>query len=267
MYWSGSSAYVNLSTCSSRCVVRSSFYLETSRSRVLIEIAKLPTWVNNSLRVQSSHKGPRKCTEACLAASNMWSQLWRTLGRWELQHTVRLRWELRDKLSAWPPAVPFNSLVITGFIVITACFLKGQASQGNNPPVSTHINGLIGLFSPSQNADLSLTEMLSPQSPSCLNSPEMHDVSAKWSCHYPALSRSFTLLSFLFFFFLLSVSLHHAVRHLWHQLGGNFSGFKLRLKVGNVVVNHNIYTGHDEQHYIQEMAHWGGFLGILPVFW
>ena len=51
------------------------------------------------------------------------------------------------------PSCPFKSRgVITGFIVITACFLKGQASQGSNPPVSTHINGLIGLFSPSQNA-------------------------------------------------------------------------------------------------------------------
>lgn len=90
----------------------------------------------------------------------------------------------------WPQLSPFKSWVMTGFIVITACFLKGQASQGSNLPVSAHINGLIGLFSPSQNAGLSLTETLSPQSPSRLNTREMHDVSAKWSRHEPSLSLS-----------------------------------------------------------------------------
>lgn len=65
------------------------------------------------------------------------------------------------------PAVPSRAGgVITGSVVITACFLKRrrgeggrQGSLGSNPPVSAHINGLIGLFSPSQNAKaLSLTE-------------------------------------------------------------------------------------------------------------
>lgn len=173
-------------------------------------------------QVLGSNKGPRKCTEACLAASNMWSQLWRTLGlwrqgHWELHRTVCLSWELRDsKLPAWPQLSPFKSWVITGFIVITACFLKGQASQGSNPPVSAHINGLIGLFSPSQNAGLSLTEMLSPQSPSRLNTREMHDVSAKWSRHYPSLSLSLIHIVVIpvFFFlpsFFFPVSLHHDV--------------------------------------------------------
>ena len=62
----------------SRCAVRSSadsVYLETSRrARPLIENAKLPTRANNgpqSPKVQSSNKGPRKRTEACLAAPNM----------------------------------------------------------------------------------------------------------------------------------------------------------------------------------------------------
>lgn len=77
-------------------------------------------------------------------------------------------WRRRPCLA---PAVPLRIGVITGFIVITACFLKGQASQGSNPPVSTHINGLIGLFSPSQNAGLSLTETLSPSEPLALKYP------------------------------------------------------------------------------------------------
>lgn len=106
----------------------------------------------------------------------------------------------RRQTPSLAPAVPFKSWVITGFIVITACFLKGQASQGSNPPVSTHINGLIGLFTPSQNPGLSLTEMLSPQSPSRLNTLEMHDVSAKWSHHYPSLSNSHCCHSCFFFF-------------------------------------------------------------------
>ncbi len=180
-------------------------------------------------QVQGSNKGPRKCTEACLAALNMWSQLWRTLG-WDAKtaenYIVQYVW---DENSLPGPSCPFKSWVITGFIVITACFLKGQASQGSNPPVSTHINGLIGLFSPSQNAGLSLTEMLSPQSPSRLNTREMHDVSAKWSRHYPSLSHSHCCHSC---FFLFSVSLHHTVRQLWHQLGGSFSGFNLQALSG-----------------------------------
>lgn len=36
------------------------------------------------------------------------------------------------------------------------------------------------------------------------------------------------VIPYFFFLFLFSVSLHHAVRHMWHQLGGNFSGFNLR---------------------------------------
>lgn len=98
------------------------------------------------------------------------------------------------------PSCPFKSWVITAVIVITACFLKGQASQGSNPPVSTHINGLIGLFTFSQNPGRRVTEMLSPQSPSRLNTREMHDVSAKWSHHCAALSNSHRCHSCVTFF-------------------------------------------------------------------
>lgn len=114
------------------------------------------------------------------------------------------------------PAVPSRAGgVITGSVVITACFLKrrrgGRGSLGSNPPVSAHINGLIGLFSPSQNAKaLSLTEekkkeRLSPSEPLALKYRETHDVCAKWSPS-PAFSpspalRLFTLLSFLSSFF------------------------------------------------------------------
>ena len=54
--------------------------------------------------VHDSNKRPRKCTGACLSASNMWRQLRRTLegqGRWELNCTVCLSWEAADKLPAW----------------------------------------------------------------------------------------------------------------------------------------------------------------------
>lgn len=51
---------------------------------------------------------------------------------------------------AWPQL----SLEGRGYYWISAlaaCFAEGQACQGSNPAVSTHINGLIGLFSRSQN--------------------------------------------------------------------------------------------------------------------
>lgn len=156
----------------------------------------------SELLVQGSNTGPRKCTEACLAASNMWNQLWMTLGPqdcWEMNRTVCLSWEVWETNSVSGPSCPSKSWVITGFFVITACFLKGQASQGNNPPVSTHINGLIGLFSHSQNAGLSLTEMLSPSEPLTLKYPRNAWCLCKVEPSLP-FSLSFTLLSFLFLF-------------------------------------------------------------------
>lgn len=55
--------------------------------------------------------------------------------------------------------------------VLTACLVEGQARRGNNPAVSAHINGLIGLFSCSQNEGLSPAEMLSPSEPPPLKYP------------------------------------------------------------------------------------------------
>lgn len=134
----------------------------------------------------------------------MQSQLWRTLGcdTKTAGYYIVLYAEMRTQRKSLPGcSCPFKSVVITGFIIITACFLKGQSSWGSNPPVSTHINGLIGLFAHSQNAGLSRTEMLSPQSPSHLNTQEMHDVSAKWSRHDPSFSHPHCCHSSIFFFF------------------------------------------------------------------
>lgn len=197
----------------------------------MIENAKLPTAPNNGVRVpsprfkqraQEVHRslfGSFKHVKPAVKDIRPWRQ-----GRWELQRAECLTW----RIPCPAPAVPSRAGLLRGFIAITACFLRGQASQGSNPPVSTHINGLIGLLSPSQNAGLSLTEMLSPQSPSRLNTREMLNVSAKWSRHCPSLSHSHCCHSCFFPSSSSSVSLHHAMCHLWHQLGGNFRGFNLK---------------------------------------
>lgn len=129
-----------------------SVYLLTSRYCAMIKKAKLPARLNNS---PGSNKGPRKGTKAALAASNMWSQLWRTLVRDDLQSHRRLKLPVWLQLSLWQPGY---------YWLYCYCwlFLEGPQRRGSNPPVSTHINGLIGLFSHSQNPDLSLTERLSP---------------------------------------------------------------------------------------------------------
>lgn len=158
----------------------------TRNFKVALADWKCNAWLNNSLesQVQGSNKGPRKCTESLFGSfehvkpavkdiRNVTPRLLRIA-------SYSVFWDENSEAnSLLGPSCPFKSWVITGFIVITACFLKGQSSQGSNPPVSTHINGLIGLFTPSQNLGLSLTEMLSPQSPLRLNTREMHDVYCK----------------------------------------------------------------------------------------
>lgn len=177
----------------------------------------------------------------------MWSQLWETSGcaaKTAEKPMVQYVWDENSETdSLLGSSCPFKSSVITGFIVITARFLRGRASQGSNLPVSTHINGLIGLFTPSQNPGLSLTEMLSPQSPSRLNTREMHDATAKWSRHYSSLLIHIVVTPASP---LLCVFLTRAAHISWHQLEGNFSGcnfqvfIKKKLKFKQDVLQHFI---------------------------
>lgn len=82
---------------------------------------KLPSRGNNSCEVQTKGPGsPSGSVDTVQPAAEDISVV--TTSPVRTYCTVGLRRELQDKLPAGPPAVPFRSRVITGFIVITACF-------------------------------------------------------------------------------------------------------------------------------------------------
>lgn len=73
---------------------------------------------------------------------------------------------------AWPQ-LSLEGRGYYGMSVLTAGWVGGGggACRGGNPAVSAHINGLIGLFSRSQNEGLSLADTLSPSEPLPLKDP------------------------------------------------------------------------------------------------
>lgn len=77
---------------------------------------------------------------------------------------LRARWE-----RVRGPSCPWKEGVITGCLFLLP--VGGGACRGGNPAVSAHINGLIGLFSRSQNEGLSLADTLSPSEPPPLKDP------------------------------------------------------------------------------------------------